>query len=252
MLIAAAYASQRQGWRTPSSVFVLAPDCSKFEPHHTLATVGAHDVETISVGNNHFAFFSSDREGDNTHIHSELFQWRETPAGKQNGKLVSVQKLLTNGAHAAEFFKVAANGKSGCSLAGGGVGVGGGGGGGGAGEGEGEDRYCYFLAVANLGSRQLNKYRTQSYVYRFHPLQQPAEDGASSTQSSYLKKVQEIDTVGATDFEAFEGNDGTTYVIAANEQDDKLGGDVDSTLWRLAPGSAGGAGGADAKQKDEL
>lgn len=64
MLIAAAYASQRQGWRTPSSVFVLAPDCSKFEPHHTLATVGAHDVETISVGNNHFAFFSSDLEGD--------------------------------------------------------------------------------------------------------------------------------------------------------------------------------------------
>jgi len=67
-----------------------------------------------------------------------------------------------------------------------------------------------------------------------------------------LKKVQEIDTVGATDFEAFEGNDGTTYIIAANEQDDTLGGDVDSTLWRLAPGSAGGACGADAKQKDEL
>ena len=41
--------------------------------------------------------------------------------------------------------------------------------------------------------------------------------------------------VGATDFEAFDSRDGWTYIMAANEQDDELGGDVESTLWRLAP-----------------
>ena len=41
--------------------------------------------------------------------------------------------------------------------------------------------------------------------------------------------------MGATDFEAFDSRDGWTYIMAANEQDDELGGDVESTLWRLAP-----------------
>ena len=79
----------------------------------------------------------------------------------------------------------------------------------------------YFLAVANLGDRKLNKYRTDSRIYAFDP------------RHAKLKLIQKIPTLGATDIEGFSFS-GSTYFIVANEQDDDLGGDIPSTLWRLA------------------
>ena len=209
MLIAAAYVSQEQGWRTPSSVFVLTPDRRKFVLHHTVATVGAHDVEAITIASDHFLFFSSDREGDNTRIQSELFKWIPAPTGTPTaaptpattptpaqlaaeGRFISVQKVWTNGAHAAEFFRVAEHSKSGCDGARASPGEGGDGGGVGDGGGaSGAD--CYYLAVANLGSRQRNKYRTQSHLYRFNPTAATTSDPAAAVQP-YLQLVHAIAT----------------------------------------------------------
>ena len=49
----------------------------------------------------------------------------------------------------------------------------------------------------------------------------------------YLKPVQRLPSLGATDFKAFD-IDGKTYLAVSNEQDDRLGGDIDSTIWSLA------------------
>ena len=52
-----------------------------------------------------------------------------------------------------------------------------------------------------------------------------------------LKLVQSLPTLGATDFKAFTIS-GTTFLAVSNEQDDRLGGDVDSTIWALSGGRA--------------
>ena len=78
----------------------------------------------------------------------------------------------------------------------------------------------YFLAVANLGDRKTNKYRTTSQLYAF------------DVEQVKLTKVQEMPTLGATDMESFSIK-GTSYLIAAEEQDDDRGGDIESTVWAL-------------------
>ena len=40
-----------------------------------VATVGAHDVEVMSVMGKHFAFFSNDKDERTTKQDSELFEW---------------------------------------------------------------------------------------------------------------------------------------------------------------------------------
>lgn len=88
----------------------------------------------------------------------------------------------------------------------------------------------HFLAVANLGDRQANTYRRSSVVYELDP---------SSTKP--LKRVQQLPTLGATDFLGFiidgfsHRTDGTTYLAVSNEQDDELGGNVGSPIWALKP-----------------
>ena len=46
--------------------------------------------------------------------------------------------------------------------------------------------------------------------------------------------MQELDTLGATDFRAFVIK-GTTFLAVSNEQDDVRGGDVESKIWALKP-----------------
>jgi len=191
LMLASCYVSQQFGWHTRSKVFYF--DGNAFKVHHDIKTVGAHDVETISIHGRHFAFFSNDKDSESTFQNSELFEW---VAGKSlsKGRFVSRQKVFSNGAHAAEFFVDSNSGR-------------------------------YFLAVANLGDRKLNKYRTDSRIYAFDP------------QHAKLKLIQKVPTLGATDIEGFSIS-GSTYFIVANEQDDELGGDISSTLWRLAQTSS--------------
>ena len=77
--------------------------------------------------------------------------------GFLSGRFVSRQKVFTHGAHAAEFFatSVSANDSK------------------------------YFLAVANLGDRKTNTYRTTSQLYAF------------DVEQVKLTKVQEMPTLGA-------------------------------------------------------
>ena len=192
LFLAASYVSRTTGWRTKSRIFALEPDemsgGATFSFHHDVPTVGAHDVETLMTADGRaFAFFSYDKDEASVEQNSELFEWRADEF--QGGRFVSMQTVKTVGAHAAEFFK-----------------------GGGAG---------YFLAVANLGDRRTNRYRTSSHIYHFNP-----------TRSPPLELFQKIPTLGATDMEAFALN-GTTYLVASNEQDDEQGGDVESPVWRL-------------------
>lgn len=81
------------------------------------------------------------------------------------------------------------------------------------------------LAVANLGDRG-GSYRRDSSVYEL--------DAAADKP---LRLVQSLPTLGATDFKAFTIS-GTTFLAVSNEQDDRLGGDVDSTIWALSGGRA--------------
>ena len=130
-----------------------------------------------------------------------------------------MQQVPTDGAHAAAFFASAS----------------------------GERRY---LAVAELGDRQANTYRRDSSVYAFEP-----------TRSPPLVLAQRLSTKGATDFHAFAlpaGADGgtaatTTYLAVSNEQDDTLGGDIGSTIWRLqAEAEENADEDGDASEKDEV
>lgn len=75
----------------------------------------------------------------------------------------------------------------------------------------------HFLAVANLGDRQAGTYRGKSAVYVFDP-----------AGPTYLSLVQELPTLGATDFHPFDIG-GTTFLAVSNEQDDTKGGDVGSS-----------------------
>ncbi len=84
------------------------------------------------------------------------------------------------------------------------------------------DKERHFLAVANLGDRQANTYRRDSVIYELDVTQ----------GSELLSLAQKLPSLGATDFKSFVIN-GVTYVAVSNEQDDKLGGDVQSTIWRL-------------------
>ena len=113
--------TRETGWRTRSRVFALNAAGSAFESHHELATVGAHGVATLAHAGRQFLFFSNDKDERTTQQESELFEWR-------GGRYASVQKIATDGAHAAELFS-ATDGKA-------------------------------YLAVANLGDRATNKYRT--------------------------------------------------------------------------------------------
>ena len=183
-LIAASYVTRETGWRTRSRVFVLNKAGTTFELYHTLPTIGAHGVAAIRAGDRDYLFFSNDKDERTTLQHSELFQW-------QSGKFVSVQKIKTDGAHAAELFR-GLDGK-------------------------------HYLAVANLGDRTANTYRRDSSLYEL--------DATADTNPHTL--VQSLPTLGATDFKAFEMA-GTTFLAVSNEQDDRLGGDVHSTIWALA------------------
>eukprot|EP00931_Biecheleriopsis_adriatica_P116468 TRINITY_DN92108_c0_g1_i1.p1 TRINITY_DN92108_c0_g1~~TRINITY_DN92108_c0_g1_i1.p1 ORF type:complete len:460 (-),score=89.25 TRINITY_DN92108_c0_g1_i1:70-1413(-) len=111
------------------------------------------------------------------------------------GRLQSRQRVATDGAHAAEFFSSA----------------------------EGER---HFLAVANLGDRETGKYRRDSVVYELDPV--------SSVSDKPLKRLQQLPTLGATDFCGFVIG-GISYVAVSNEQDDEKGGDIGSTIWALRP-----------------
>lgn len=191
LMIAASYVTRQTGWRTRSLVFALNAAATAFERHSEVPTVGAHDVEVVSVQGRHFAFFSNDKDERSTLQSSELFEWVGT---FPEGRLVSQQRVATDGAHAAEFFSSS-------------------------------DASRHFLAIANLGDRQANTYRRKSVVYAFDP-------AAAGRGSDPLMPLQRLPTLGATDFLSFVVG-GTTFLVVSNEQDDTRGGDVESTIWAL-------------------
>lgn len=162
-LFAASYVTRETGWRTRSPVFKLNTAGSAFEPHSSVPTVGAHDVEALSVAGRHFVFFSNDKDETSTHQPSELFEWGTLAGGGGRG-LVSRQRIQTDGAHAAELFSDVGGSR-------------------------------HFLAIANLGDRGTGKYRRDSAVYT---LDVTARDG-----QDLLTLVQPLPTLGATDFTAF-------------------------------------------------
>eukprot|EP00746_Dinoflagellata_sp_MGD_P036491 gnl/MRDRNA2_/MRDRNA2_18753_c0_seq1.p1 gnl/MRDRNA2_/MRDRNA2_18753_c0~~gnl/MRDRNA2_/MRDRNA2_18753_c0_seq1.p1 ORF type:complete len:419 (-),score=48.53 gnl/MRDRNA2_/MRDRNA2_18753_c0_seq1:97-1353(-) len=190
LLFASSYVTRATGWRTTSQVFALNENKIKFEKYDSdVETVGAHDVEVTSINGRHFAFYSNDKNEQTTIQQSELFEWVGT---YPNAKLVSRQKVQTDGAHAAEFFS---HGNK------------------------------HFLAVANLGDRQKNTYRRDSVIYQFDP----------QNENEMLKLVQKVPTLGATDFLGFSIS-GVTFLAVSNEQDEELGGDVNSFIWALREG----------------
>ena len=46
------------------------------------------------------------------------------------------------------------------------------------------------------------------------------------------RPIQKLSTLGATDFQSFAIG-GVTFLAVSNEQDDVLGGDVESRIWAL-------------------
>ena len=216
-------ATREHGWHSPSLVFALDAQRASFQLLHTLPTTGAHDVETVSISvgaeaerSRHFAFFSNDKDGATTELDSELYEWDQT-----SRRFTLRQRVRTDGAHAAEFFSAADVAAQQGGQEGG--------------------RRRFFLAVANLGSRESNSYRRSSVVYSFDP--QRTGGGRP------LEPLQELPTLGATDFLGFSMG-GEAFLAVSNEQDDARGGDIESPIWVLAA-SGGGGGGGDSK-KDEL
>jgi hypothetical protein len=105
LMLAASYVTRQTGWRTRSTIFALNDAGSAFEKHSEVATVGAHDVEVVSVHGRHFAFYSNDKDERSTKQDSELFEW----VGLfPNGRLVSRQKVGRHRwrarAHAADLL----------------------------------------------------------------------------------------------------------------------------------------------------
>ena len=223
LLLSASYVTRQTGWRTRSQVFALRTDGSAFEPHGDVPTVGAHDVATMSIAGRRFAFYSNDKDERSPRQKSELFEY---VGAFPSGRLVSRQKVETDGAHAAEFFSS-------------------------------HDGAQHFLAVANLGDRQANTYRRDSVVFAFDP-------GAADGQPM-LTLAQKLPTLGATDFRAFAIG-GVQFLAVSNEQDDTRGGDVASTVWAHrprtppkededapgAPGGISGGSGGGGEPREEL
>jgi hypothetical protein len=216
--------TRETGWQTRSPTFAYDEEAGEFKKQHDVVTVGAHDVEVISVKGGvgatiyhqeakswrytpgsptrHFAFFSNDKDGKSTHQASELFEWI---GGYPGGRFESRQRVRTDGAHAAELFA------------------------------SGDGRY--FLAVAELGDRKANTYRRRSVVYSFEPDGAHAWMGPPVLGRDPLRVAQRLGTLGATDFCAFEVG-GVTFLAVSNEQDDTRGGDINSTIWALRPAGA--------------
>jgi len=78
-----------------------------------------------------------------------------------------------------------------------------------------------YLATANFGSREEKLYKDMSTIHSIDP------NGLLSDEP-----FQELETFGATDFEAFE-IDGRCFLAVANEQNRELGSEVKSFLYEF-------------------
>ena len=79
----------------------------------------------------------------------------------------------------------------------------------------------HFLAVANLGDRQTGSYHRYSHVFSVDPASEPP-----------MTLLMRLSTRGATDFRSFQIG-AACFLVVSNEQDDSLGGDIESTIWAL-------------------
>ena len=77
------------------------------------------------------------------------------------------------------------------------------------------------MAVANLGDRQTGSYHRYSHVFSVDPASEPP-----------MTLLMRLSTRGATDFRSFQIG-AACFLVVSNEQDDSLGGDIESTIWAL-------------------
>jgi hypothetical protein len=104
ILVVAAY--HDNGWRTQSMAFRWTLPASspktwktEFTELQRFETHGAHDAEMIVFDKELFLFFSEDRDIVSTLLRSQLLVF-----DPRIDRFVVVQRLTTDGAHAAELF----------------------------------------------------------------------------------------------------------------------------------------------------
>lgn len=182
-LTMASYHDGATGWATrsivrrarvssPGALLTFAGDeVQRIDTH------GAHDVEVATLlGGVHLLFLSEDRSAEDSRIDSALLEW-------VGGAYRVVQRVPTDGAHAAELF-------------------------------EGPDGDA-FLAVACFGDRLGGRTAARSGVWR---RQQGIGDPSAGVPPPRFELVADVDSWGATDFEHFVYR-GRHFLALSNEGD---------------------------------
>eukprot|EP00040_Diaphanoeca_grandis_P015610 m.79803 g.79803 ORF g.79803 m.79803 type:complete len:442 (-) comp25250_c0_seq1:298-1623(-) len=127
-IIAAAYHDPETLWKTKSPVYQEQPDGS-FRQIQVLETHGCHDVDFFSVGDDKFLFLSEDRDASTPLITSAILKFDSA-----RNEFGVMQRIKTDGAHAAEFFEIDG---------------------------------VAWLAVANFGDRLGKRYEALSSVWQY-------------------------------------------------------------------------------------
>lgn len=197
-ITAASY--HNRGWKTTSTVFEFHPKVESLSVYQTIATTGPHDVEPYTYKNNHFLFFSEDRDDETVEIYSSVYIW-----SSDNKKFELIQAIPSDGAHASEIFEMGGR--------------------------------C-FLFIANFGDRHGKRYNASSSFWMYaaeEDFSLSCESGEEScdatvhdTDKGHFKFVGSIPTFGATDGEFFEFSG--KYYLAISEEGDLSKGDKSSAF----------------------
>lgn len=177
-LVASSYHDGRTGWSTRTLVFKaeLNQDgggISSWVHHQELPTNGCHDAEFKTIGGIHYLFLSEDRNPETSKTTSGLYTFTR-------GRFELLQRIPTDGAHAAELF-----------------------------EGPGGEP---FLSIANFGDRLGQRYASRSSVWR--------RRGGDEEEGGLFALVGEIPTQGATDVEHFVLEGGKKHFLAFSNEGD--------------------------------
>eukprot|EP00759_Apiculatamorpha_spiralis_P033057 PhF_6_TR3424/c0_g1_i2/m.4965 len=197
-LIAGSYHDPSTGWSTKTKVFVSDNNENvHFTLKQEIQTHGCHDVEYIHIEGQHYLFLSEDRNGKTSKITSQVLRLND-----KNGLWETIQRIPTDGAHAAEFFILPGQTSSHPSL---------------------------YLFVANFGDRLGKRYKAKSTLWRATTT--TGTEGA--TVIGAFEKVAEVDTVGATDVEFVAMGGSRQFLVVSNEGDLQKAVHSDSVVYEI-------------------
>ena len=100
-----AFANYREGtsgnynYKVGSFIYKLNETAGHFTLHHTIATIGAWDIEYFMIADKHYIAIANHEDGSIYNLNSSVFQW--------NGHSFELwQNISTSGATSFNFFKI--------------------------------------------------------------------------------------------------------------------------------------------------